>query len=121
MGYRDDVEAGQYGAGAETMMNRCDDVLAEQTAHSYTPEMGGKPDTTKLFQRCSFVGRWVFVDWSPEREEDARELFKRLKIRPKISYTECRDGSFKWTGQMTGDAWRKLRDDGNVSNEALLD
>lgn len=89
--------------------------------HVYYPEMGEKPDTSRLFQRATCIGRYTFVDWRPERDAEARAVFKRLRIRPKIRRSDnLIGGGSKFTAQLTSLAWKRVQDEGNVSAEALL-
>jgi hypothetical protein len=100
---------------------RAESHVRRQAPHVYYPEMGERPDRARLFQRASHVGRFTFVDWEPARDDEARAVIRRLRVRPRIDEAVLLDGRRKFTAQLTGDACRKLSDEGDVSIEALLD
>jgi len=88
--------------------------------HVYYPEMGEQPDRAKLFQRASHICRFTFVDWPPDRDAEARAVFKRLRLRPVIDRVDLISGGHKFRAQMTSLAWDRIRAEGDVSAEALL-
>ena len=88
--------------------------------HTYYSELGERPDATKLFQRATHIGRFTFVAWRPERDTEARATFKRLRVRPVIDRVSLIGGGHKHTARLTGSAWDKVRNTGNVSVEILL-
>ena len=90
----------------------------------YYPEMGEKPDLTKLFQ-SNYVWKCYGIEWREEQHAQALEVLKTLRIRAKkpngIELVECRDGSKKYRALVTYAAHDKLISGGYVCIEFLLD
>ena len=86
---------------------------------SYYPEMGETHDGTALFER-SYGGNGYYLKWSEERHAEALAVFKSLRIRPRhVTHAQMTSGVFKWTGSVTWEAGRKLRE--FSVTECLLD
>jgi hypothetical protein len=109
------AQAAEAGVGASMFVQ-----IKEPGLHVYYPEMGEQPDRSKLFQRAQHIGRFTFVDWSPARDAEARAVFKRLGVRPAVERVEVAGGGHKFTARMSSLAWQRVRDEGDVSAEALL-
>ena len=90
-----------------------------QTSHHYYPEMGGKADTSKLFHARPVIGSTWSLRWPVRRDAEAREVFKRLRIRPRSMYQD--DRMTRWACCVTYDAYRKAAAAGLTTTECLLD
>lgn len=96
--------------------------MQTQTSHHFYPELGGAADTSKLFFARPVIGSTWSLQWSLGRDGEAREVFKRLRIRPRsVDMRERIKGPARWACCVTYDAYRKAAAAGLTTTECLLD
>lgn len=88
----------------------------------YHPEMGEQPNMAKLFQAHHVINSTMSLHWSPERDAEARQAMKRLRIRPSgVNLdTKC-TGRQEWSALVTYAAYTKVMEAGLGCREMLLD
>ena len=93
----------------------------------YYPEMDQKP-AERLFKSNHVYGGSYDLTWSPERDEEARKVLSRLRIRPSCIEL-CRVGielvatakADRYSASVTSLAHSKLLKEDVVAHEMLLD
>jgi hypothetical protein len=96
--------------------------------HSYTPEMGQSADTSKLFAGSHGYKSYT-VTWLQSRDDEAKAVFKKLRVHPRNVRAEAQDkylsplakiGDIR-VATLTYDAGNKLQDADLMTLELLLD
>lgn len=96
------------------------------THTTYHPEMGDQPRPTALFASRSCLSK-VSICWAADRDSEARQVFKQLRIRPsnirprnagEWSLLRGRDG---FSALVTYAADEKLCSSSDIDVELLLD